>query len=166
MKHLPVLKEIFLHTAAKDNFPCIEMFATEELSKNMGLIDGKHVKKKDVNRMFIAANVSDSNNENMNPANAMIRYEFIEFLVRMSKYKYKEAGLAATIAESFEKLLNELVLPYHELNCRDWSIFREKYLLHTIIDNLMYVNKKGLENIFVKMVQSQKNKTFTISNAF
>ena len=107
-----MIKDVFIHTAAKDAFPTLEMYGTEEFSKNMGLIDGKHVKKKDVNRMFIAANVSDNDNS-VNPANAMVRYEFIEFLVRMAKYKYKEAGLVATCAESFEKLINELVLPYH-----------------------------------------------------
>ena len=117
VKHFAVLKDVFIHTASKDAFPTIEMFGTEEFSKHMGLIDGKHVKKKDINRMFIAANVSDKDNELSNPVNALVRYEFIEFLVRIAKYKYKEAGLVATAAESFERLMIELVTPYWEVHC-------------------------------------------------
>lgn len=166
VKHFGTLKDVFLHIASKDEFPTIEMFGTEEFSKHMGLIDGKHVKKKDINRMFIAANVSDKDNEHSNPVNALVRYEFIEFLVRMAKYKYKEAGMVATTAESFERLMNELVTPYFELHCQDWQPFRDKYLLNTMIDNLMYVNKKGLENIFIKLATQNKNKAFNIANCF
>ena len=35
-----------------------------------------------------------------------------------------------------------------------------------MIDNLMYVNKKGLENVFIKMATQNKNKAFNIANCF
>jgi len=67
----------------------------------MGLYDGKYVHKDTVNRMFIAANVSDNEEVAQNPSNALIRYEFIEFLVRIGKAKYKESGVVKTVASSF-----------------------------------------------------------------
>lgn len=47
--------------------------------------------KKDVNRMFITANFSEDSKESAASANALNRNEFIEFLVRMAKFKYKDA---------------------------------------------------------------------------
>lgn len=116
--------------------------------------------------MFISANVSTREENSSNPVNALVRYEFIEFLVRIAKYKYKDAGLVNTCVESFERLMNELVLPYHAVHCQDWQPFRENYLHKNVIDNLMYTNKKGLEIIFIKMASDQKNKAFTVAKAF
>ena len=91
--------------AKDEHYPGIGIFGTEEFSKHLGLMDGKHVKKETVDRMFIAANVTEKSEEVQNPINSMIRYEFIEFLVRMAKFKYKESGLVATCTESFERLM-------------------------------------------------------------
>ena len=84
------------------------------------MTDGKVTKNETVDRMFIAANVSDKAEEKQNPVNALIRYEFIEYLVRMAKFKYKEQGLAHTTAASFEKLINDIILPYHKEHCKEW----------------------------------------------
>ena len=62
-KYYVMLKDIFLHTAAKDDFPVVSGFGTEELAKHLNLMDGKFVFKDTINRMFIAANVSE-NDEN------------------------------------------------------------------------------------------------------
>ena len=43
------------------------LFGTEEFSKHVGLIDEKKVKKEDVNRNFIAANVSNEEEKQQNP---------------------------------------------------------------------------------------------------
>ena len=67
-QYFPIIKEVFLITAAKgDQFPCMGLFGTEEFSKHVGLIDEKKVKKEDVNRNFIAANVSNEEEKQQNP---------------------------------------------------------------------------------------------------
>jgi len=109
-----MLRDLLIHTAAKDTFPQITMFGVEEMSLAIGLIDNKHVRKDSINRNFIASNqLGDSGNDTK--ANALSRYEFIEFLVRMSVFKYKEAPvkLARNAVESFERFINELLIPYH-----------------------------------------------------
>lgn len=58
-----LLKEIFMHTASKYDFPCIGNYGTEEMSKNMGLMDGKVVLKDTINRTFIKVN-SESEDKN------------------------------------------------------------------------------------------------------
>ena len=50
------LKELFIHAAARDAWPFIGQFATETLCENIGIMDGKVVKRADVDRLFITAN--------------------------------------------------------------------------------------------------------------
>ena len=42
----------------------------------------------------------------------MCRYEFIDFLVRVSVWKYKESKIVNTAREAFEKVINEHLMPY------------------------------------------------------
>lgn len=54
-KHMSVIKELFLHVAARDNFPFIKNPAAEEFTAQSGLLDYKNVVKDAINRAFIAA---------------------------------------------------------------------------------------------------------------
>ena len=121
LKYMPVLKEIFITTCAQhDQFPCLGNFGTEEFSNSCGLVDNKHVKKDTVNRMFITANYSDKEENDQNPLTALVRYEFIEYLVRMAKFKYKDSVApngVQTVTEAFQQLMDQLMLPYYNNHC-------------------------------------------------
>mmetsp|Transcript_24952 Transcript_24952/g.33423 ORF Transcript_24952/g.33423 Transcript_24952/m.33423 type:complete len:94 (+) Transcript_24952:742-1023(+) len=92
----------------------------------------------------------------------LCRYEFIEFLVRLAVFKYKETmKVTKTAHESFKRIMDEHIVPFHATHCQDWQLFRNKYLKGTIIDHVMHCNKKGLETIFIKYAQLTKNKVFT-----
>ena len=147
---MSILKEVFIHTASKDAFPYITMFGMEEFATMTGIIDNKMVKKDAVNRNFIAANVSKSEDQEQKGAQ-LCRYEFIEFLVRMAVFKYKDTlKQTKTAQHSFQMLMKEHILPFYSSQCQDWSAFRDKFLKFNIIDHVMHCNKKGLEAIFVK----------------
>lgn len=98
----------------------------------------------------------------------MIRYEFIEFLVRMARYKYRDVPTNPVhdTVQAFEKLMSDLLIPYHANYCQDWQPFRDNYLTETVIDHLMHANKKGLEAIFIKLASHDKNKAFTENHAY
>ena len=57
--------------------------------------------------------------------------------------------MAQTYTQAFQKLLNEFILPYHSQHCLDGHVFREKYLLRTIIDHTLHANRKGFEAIYM-----------------
>ena len=42
-------------------------------------------------------------------AKNMMRFEFLEGLVRIANCKYKETGVAATVTESFSLLIDECI---------------------------------------------------------
>ena len=92
-----------------------------------------------VDRLFIAANVAlvkkadDDNAENL-----FVRYEFLEWLIRISELKYRQTKVLSTVAECFKKLLAEHVMPFHDEYCHDLEIFRETYLLKNIVDHKFF----------------------------
>ena len=106
------LKELFIHVAAKEDWPNIGQFATESMCENMGLIDNKVIQRSDVDRMFITANYEETKHE-FNPSNAFCRYEFLEFMSRLARLKYKETEkTASTNVEALQMLLDQYICPY------------------------------------------------------
>jgi len=73
--------------------------------------------------------------------NALVRYEFLELLVRISSAKYKDLSFS----EGFTKLLKEKIAPYdHE----PWQTFRDKHLWTIEVNDILEANLKNLEKIY------------------
>ena len=52
-----------------------------------------------IDRLFIAANVTlDGNKNEDNSDNCFVRYEFLEFLIRIADTKYKVTKILPTVA--------------------------------------------------------------------
>lgn len=69
--------------------------------------------------MFIAVNVDldDEDGEgDDNPENALVRYEFIEILVRISKEKFFKTGTCPDMASSLEMLLQRHIMPINSMD--------------------------------------------------
>ena len=79
------------------------------------LID-KVCDKKCLDRLFTAANLMLDKNMEDNPDNALLRYEFIELLVRVAREKYQKTGGCETTTEAMEKLMqdNFVAVSQHE----------------------------------------------------
>lgn len=107
--NISVIKDVFLDTAASSDFPKVTMRSLEVLVTECGLVDNRHISVKDVDRFFIAATTKDGSGK----VTAMCRYEFIDFLARLSEYKYRETKVVMTCKEAFDKMMNEHIIPYH-----------------------------------------------------
>ena len=144
-EHYSILKEVFIQKSADMDFPFMNREVASELLRDMHVIDQQTFHLTDSDRLFIAANVEvEDQRAPDNPANLLCRYEFIEFLVRVARTKYKEKGDSATVADAFQQLLDKHVIPYHAEVITQWQRFREDYLLSNIVDHLVHANKKSL----------------------
>lgn len=47
----------------------------------------------------------------------MVRFQFVEFIVRIASVKYKDSGVVKTVAQAFKKLIEEILTPYHLVHC-------------------------------------------------
>ena len=59
-------------------------------------------------------------------AKNMMRFEFLEGLVRIANCKYKETGVATTVTESFQLLIDECISENYEFD--PWQEFRAEDL--------------------------------------
>jgi len=63
-----------------------------------------------IDRIYIATNV----NQNVAGAQGdrdLVRYEFLEILVRLANTKYKDTGISPNSTEALRKLLDENIFP-------------------------------------------------------
>jgi len=64
-----------------------------------------------VDRLFIATNVELSNQAE-NPDKQLVRFEFIELLIRIAAEKYRRTGRTQTHSEALQLLINDNVIPH------------------------------------------------------
>lgn len=76
---------------AKSDFPATEFRDFMNFAHLSKIIDGKAVTEESVIVLFIAANY-ELEDQGDNPDQALIRFEFIELLVRIAIEKYKKSG--------------------------------------------------------------------------
>jgi hypothetical protein len=62
--------------------------------------------------IFKAINFNEADVDmSLNPSNGVVRYEFIEAIVRIAIEKYMIKGTAATEQEALKQLLSQVLLP-------------------------------------------------------
>jgi hypothetical protein len=64
---------------------------TEIVKEQMSMVDGDNLKTADCDRMFITVNANKRTP--LIPANALVRYQFLEILMRLAFKMFFETGL-------------------------------------------------------------------------
>lgn len=160
-KHMEVIKEVFLHVAARDSFPTIGWLAVDNFARQAITDSKKELTGIDIEfKAAIAPSV-----EGTQKKNTLNRYDFTEFLVRVAQNKFRDSKIVRNKVEAFEKLMREHIIPYHEQHCQDWNKFRKDYLLNTVIDKVMFKNKRDLNNLMIKFSNIQKGSGFNFMSA-
>ena len=65
-----------------------------------------------VDRYFLQVNVEVGGDQTDNPDKALIRFEYIELMIRLAIEKYKRLGNAKTTVEALEMLIERNLKPY------------------------------------------------------
>lgn len=82
---------------------------TELLRENLALVDGESLKLNDIDMLFIVVN--SIRKGEYNPANGLVRYQFLEILMRLALKKYYISGLTGNQGEAVAKLVDKHLLP-------------------------------------------------------
>jgi len=84
-----------------------------DFCSSSGIIDGKVLKLSDFDRIFIATYTkSDKEKNHRNPDRALVRYQFLEGLLRIAEQKYLGSGQVSTYADAMNMLMDESVKPF------------------------------------------------------
>ena len=156
-RHLPLLKALHLHMAASSGFPATTEPEWRKLQARCRFLDAS-VKQSAIDNHFYAVNFEGEAQDD-NPDRALIRFEFVELLVRVAKEKYFRTGACATVAEAFEKLLATNVSPLCREEVHAWQGFREDKLYTLEVNDVLQTNKEGIRKVYdyyVSQVGTQK----------
>jgi len=74
----------------------------------------------------------------------LIRCEFLEFLVRVAKFKFLESGMCTNFTESWKMLYNNHIKPNSQ-NISEWQPFRKRDLWTLDVNDVLQVNLEGLK---------------------
>jgi hypothetical protein len=135
-KHFARLKKIFIVQASKSGFPTINWINSADFIRDCNCLDS-NVIQTTVDRLFIATNQELEKSEE-NPANALERYEFMEFLARIAEKKFKEPKICKTYTEAVEKLLEEHIFKLGDKE--DWQEFRDEKLWTIDVNDVFEAN--------------------------
>lgn len=85
---------------------------TEFLKDVLEIFDGTNLSVSDADRFFITVNAGKKGA--LIPANALIRFQFVEILLRIALKRYFEGGEAETEAAAFQMLIDRNLKPAFE----------------------------------------------------
>ena len=95
-KYFKPLKELFVAHISGINFPNIGWMEFMKICNVLNLVDRSLTQTK-IDKLFLFVNVNDRDeDEKDNPVSLLVRYEFIELLVRMGIARYKDTNQRST----------------------------------------------------------------------
>jgi hypothetical protein len=109
-KNFEKIKNVFLTAILNSEYPVVSWNDFTIICNKCKIPDNKACNLSTIDRIFIATNV----NQNVNGAQGdrdLVRYEFLEIIVRIANTKYKDTGICSTSTEALNKLLQENIFP-------------------------------------------------------
>tara|TARA_B110000285_G_scaffold223005_1_gene277916 strand:+ start:112 stop:651 length:540 start_codon:yes stop_codon:yes gene_type:complete len=115
-KRMPQLKAQFIYMASRSLYPAISLNEWSSFVRKANIID-KNCTSQMIDSHFVVVNF-EAEDQGENPDKALIRFEFIELLVRIARDKYLKSRICDNIIEAFEMLLDKNFLP--AANIEEW----------------------------------------------
>lgn len=153
------IKDCFTYLAGMSKKSCIDMSNFMSFLEKIKVVD-ENLTLKDIETLFEEVNaepVADQT-DHENPADELVRYEFVEMLVRMADLKYRKPGILQTYAEAFGELFSNVIEPWYKLEKNTQVNFRVKHLIVKEVDDLMKCNKINLEKLWKQYAEKPKHK--------
>lgn len=95
-----------------------------------------------IKECFVRANedieAGDSGNEN--PADELVRFEFVDILMMLAEIKLKQTGQVKSMSEAFAKLWHDMVVPWYNTATKTFKDFRSTHLYTHEVDKVFKDN--------------------------
>ena len=155
-QHFAILKEIFINESSGGSvYPGISSLGISDLGQRCKLLDdgvSPPFNLSSLDRAYIAASYTQNASD---PPN-MIRFEFLEALVRIADSRFIATKQIKTYEEATKKLIEEFVLPNFK-PVEGWQDWRDKELWTLDINDLLKANLDKLKRIHQSfLTQSHK----------
>ncbi|KAL4499138.1 hypothetical protein ABPG72_017040 [Tetrahymena utriculariae] len=162
----PFLKNTYKQLACQNIYG--EVFAVssslfQDLISQTKISDGKIIKSSDIEFNFIATNAQKEKHPR-NPDKALIRFQFMEVLVRLAFDKYIKNKTFSSFSEAFKQILNEEDLLKVLMASNDPQKWRENRLWTTQCDTLIKNNMEFFKKIYEKFAGSRNKEKRLFTN--
>ena len=100
--------------------------------------------------IYFAATNFEETEQDGNDDRALIRFEFLEILIRIVRGKYIETKKELTIADGLERLITEHILPTKDTGYT-WQAFRNDHLWEYQVNELFETNLHLIEALYKQL---------------
>lgn len=152
--HFEMLKNSHIVEASISYFPYISINEYMQFARRCNLIDSKF-KMSAIDRLFIATNY-EVEAQDENPDKQLMRFEFIEILLRIAREKYLTAGPAKTIDEAYQMILEKHVMPASRAG--EWKDWRLRVLYTVEVNDVLHANLNLLAQLYSLVTTGVKTK--------
>ena len=146
------IKNIFLYLASNSSYPTISFNDTTEFVRRSNLF-GKFLSLARMDQLMIATNLSN-NKYKKSKERELHRYEFVEFIVRLSQSVYRDSKREATIDGAIEAIISQDVVPNNP--SVEGLSFREKHMYNHKVNFLLKNNLVPIQKLFKRFLTPKK----------
>ena len=146
--NFPKIKNVFLTCLVHSEYPIVSWNDFTVFCNKCKITDNKSCNLATIDRIYIATNVNQNAGAGGNSQGDkdLVRYEFLEIIVRLANAKYKDSGVTFSTTEAVRKLLEDNIFPnMEESNAQD---FRDNQLYTDEVNELLARNELGLKKLF------------------
>lgn len=145
-EHYVRIINVFDYYSGISNYPTISMNDFTSFSSACKILDHNYVNLAALDLLLVATCVSI--NQWVNSAEKDLqRYEFVEMVVRVGNFRYKESGLVKTTAEAIERTLEELIYPH--ANSMDGAYFRKSQCYNVKTNEILKKNENLIKKVYI-----------------
>ena len=152
-EHYVRIINIFTYYAGASSYPTIGMNDFTSFSTACKILDQENIGLAQLDLLLVATCVS--HHQFVNSANLdMQRYEFLEMIVRLANFRYKENGKVKTTCEAIERLLEELIYPHAK--SMDGDHFRRFHCYSDKVNEILKKNEVQLKHVYESFTHAKK----------
>ena len=110
--HYPKIKNVFLTKVLNSDYPIVSWNDFTVFCNKCKIPDAKTCNLATIDRIYIATNVNQNATGGAGQGDKdLVRYEFLEIIVRLANAKYKDSGVTFSTTEAVRKLLEDNIFP-------------------------------------------------------
>jgi hypothetical protein len=164
-----ILKEIFIVSIAYGHsYPTLDFKDFCNFCSHTEILD-KLLRRELLNVYFVATNV-EFEDQDWNDDSTFCRFEFIECLLRICRGAYLETKKCKTFYESFTKLMDERILPYHKrLLAGEYEMcsiqqWRQTHYWTLRVNDILEANLDSLKEVYNNLSENKGHKSLSMSS--
>ena len=151
-RYYPQIKDQYATLIANSRtYPQIGLLDFQECCKQWDVLD-YYLTPTIIDVLYVAVNY-DELKLDANDIENLCRYELMEIIVRLAKFKFFEKGIDSSISEATEHLLSKYILP-NTVEVIPGQEFRDKEVWTLDMDDLLKANRDDIVEIYIALKSS------------